>query len=173
MLSMNGVPMLRPLDLFDANFILTPRQLVTAVEAFSEESFYLYRGFGPEGEDLFPELPISVDHGESYHLIYIYGLIHGHRPGKVLLQGLARVRGFKDLIHVAFEPLSKPPTQMPPQERIQSLNNLKKRLRHSIILLAQNAGLEPFNPSVEVNHVKVLPGVPSPLLECLEAQREG
>jgi hypothetical protein len=149
--------MLRTSDIFDGP-ILTPEQFLKAAETFAFESLYLYKGFDAEEHDLFPELPIVADPVFA-NLVYIYGLIHGSRPGKVLLQGMSRVRGFKDAIHVAFEPLSKRPGIMSIEERHQSLSGIKRRLRHSIIVLAQRSGLEPFDPNIEVNYAEVLPGI--------------
>jgi hypothetical protein len=141
--------MYNPIDLFDHQ-ILTPMQFLEYAEDFSHRSLYLYDVYDKEGADLYPDLPISVHHAFS-NLVYIYGMIHGARPKKVLIQGISRVRGFKDVVWAASEAIPMPLDKISHRDKEQVLANLRKRLRHSIIVLAKNAGLEPYYPTIEVH----------------------
>jgi len=137
----------RSLDVFDSP-VLAPEIYLNLIDLISTETNYFYRCFDFEGKDLFPNLPLCLDHGESFHLVFLVGLVNGNRPGKVLLQGVAKVAGFKDIIFAAFEPLSDVPASLEHRERLKAMNNLRKRLRHSVVVLAQKANLE---SSQEVN----------------------
>lgn len=154
--------MFRPLQIFDGP-ILDPNQFLYATETFAQRSLYRYQCYDTNGQDLHEDLPIAVDHGESYMLVYLLGLIKPARPNhKAILQGMARIRGYVDLIHTAYEPLRKDPLAMTAPERIAALNNLKRRLRHSIVILAGNAGLTPFEPNQEVDNAEMVQGFSDP-----------
>ena len=133
--------MYRSLDVFDSP-VLAPETYLGLIDLVSTQTNYFYRCYDYEGKDLFPDLPLCLDHGESFHLVFLVGLVNGNRPGKVLLQGVAKVAGFKDIIFAAFEPLSDVPTSLEPKERLKAMNNLRKRLRHSVVVLAERANLE-------------------------------
>jgi len=148
--------MFRPIRIFDAP-ILAPQAMLWATEVFAKKSRFRYHAYDEAGSDLYPDLPIAVDHGESYMLVYLLGLIEPQSPNqKAILQGMARVRGYQDLVHVAYEPIREDPLGLSMVERISALNNIKKRLRHSIVVLADKAGLIKFDPSLECGNAEMV-----------------
>ena len=153
----------RNLEFFDGP-VLTQDEYVAWVEEFSNQTYHLYRGWGSDGSDLVADCPLFVDR-PKYHLVYIIGLCAAYKPGKFVLQGTSRITGFKTTIHTAYEPLDVIPSTMGQRERQKALDALRKRLDHSVIILARNSGLEPSNYNSGDPYSRrpdVLPTVPNP-----------
>lgn len=148
--------MYSPLDIFDSP-VLTPEEFSEWVEHFANLSGYLYRTVGSDGNDLYPKIPLSVDR-VKHPLVYIMGIVTAHKPGRFILQGASRVKGFKPDVFRAFEALEIVPAQMEMRERRHVLDLLRKRLDSSVTILALNAGLEdvPREP-VRHSHVSLVP----------------
>jgi hypothetical protein len=145
-----------PLDVFDSP-VMTPEAFAEWVEIFSEASGYFYRTMGSDGKDLFPKCPLAVDRAK-HPMVYIIGLVTAYRPGKVILQGVARVKGFKPDVIRAYENLDVVPAVTDVRERRHILDLLRKRLDNSILILAENAGLEDVpRESVRHSHVSTVP----------------
>lgn len=161
--------MFKPLTLFDESPILTPQQFLQACETFAIQSNFLYSAWHSNGVDRFPAFPLAVQR-KSSNLIYIMGLTQGHGRGKVLLQGVSRIRGYRDLVYAAFILLPKDPKRMTHEARLEVLEHLGERLNHTLIILASNAGLEPRPEPSGEDHADsrsiVLPGVPKSEIEC-------
>ena len=148
--------MYSPLDIFDGP-VLSPEDFSEWVEHFALQSNYLYRTVGADGKDLFPRIPLAIDR-VKHPLIYVMGIVTAHKPGRCIIQGVSRVKGFKPDVCHAFEALTITPAAMEMRERRHVLDLLRKRLDSSVLILALNAGLEdvPHEP-VRHSHVSTLP----------------
>ena len=141
--------MLKPDEVFDGP-VLDPESFVRVVKAFGYSTSWFYHGWGQDGSDQYPNLPIVVESEGAGHLIWILGLISGNRPGKCLLAGVAMVRGYKNLIHSGFEVLPCVPALMENEVRRATLLSIRKRMRFATVILARRANLirhcEPSEP---------------------------
>ena len=132
--------MFNSFDVFDGP-VLTRDQFDEWLETFSFQSNYLYRNMSPDGADLYPKCPFFIDRTKR-PMIYIVGLVTAYKPGRAILQGIARVKGYKPDVHRAFENIDIIPAQLEFRERKRLIDALRKRMDESILVLAENAGLE-------------------------------
>lgn len=140
--------MLKPPDLFDGP-IMDTASFIRAVDSFSEGSSFFYHGWDLQGIDLYPKLPLCVESDQGGHLVWIMGLVLGNRPGKALLVGVAKVRGFKSNVHSAFEVLPGIPASLDKDTQQVVLRAIRKRMRNGVALLAKKADLIAYNDSRE------------------------
>ena len=153
--------MLRPSELFDGP-ILDPQSFERVVEAFSQASNFFYHGWDIKSKDQYPEYPLCVESDQGGFLVWIVGIVIGNRPGKALLVGCTKVRGYKDTIHSAFEILPGIPAGMDEESRKHALQALRRRMRFGTVLLAKKAQLLSHNdPSQEYNR-GLLPALSNP-----------
>jgi hypothetical protein len=140
--------MLKPPELFDGP-IMDTNSFIRAVDAFSEGSSFFYHGWDLQGVDLYPKLPLCVESDQGGHLVWVLGLVLGNRPGKALLVGVAKVRGFKSNVHSAFEVLPGIPASLSGEAQQNILKAIRKRMRNGVALLARKADLIAYNDSRE------------------------
>jgi hypothetical protein len=139
-----GVMMLKPDDLFNGT-ILDMACFGRAVDEFANQSSFFYHGWDMNGVDLYPQYPICVESDQGGQLVWIMGLVIGNRPGKALLVGASKVRGFKSNIHSAFEVLPGIPAAMNTEARQTTLRSIRKRMRNGVAILARRADLVAYN----------------------------
>lgn len=144
--------MLKPDDLFDGP-VLDPDSFVRVVKAFGYSTSWFYHGWGQDGTDQYPNLPILVESEGAGHLVWILGLVSGNRPGKCLLAGAVMVRGYKDIIHSGFEVLSCTPALMEEADRRAAILAIRKRMRFATVILARKSGLTRHCDPQEPNDV--------------------
>jgi hypothetical protein len=155
--------MLRPSDLF-SSIILDAESYERAVEAFASNSNYFFHGWDLESKDLYPEYPLCVESDPGGHLVWIMGLVIGNRPGKALLMGCTKIRGFKDTITSAFEVLPGIPATMTEDAKKHSLQSLRRRMRSAVVILARRAGLTTYNDHKEPSNA-VLQALSNPQVD--------
>jgi hypothetical protein len=136
--------MLKPPDLF-VGPILDFKSFSRSVELFSDQSSFFYHGWDLNGVDLYPQFPLCVESDQGGHLVWIMGLVIGNRPGKALLVGVTKIRGFKSNVHSAFEVLPGIPANMNEESRQTVLRGIRKRMRSGIAILARKADLVAYN----------------------------
>jgi len=164
-----GVKMLKPDSLFSGP-ILDMASYGRLVDAFATSSNYYYHGWDLNGVDLYPNYPLCVESDQGSQLVWMLGMVIGNRPGKALLVGVTKVRGFKDNIHSAFEVLPGIPANMDESARQIVLKSLRKRMRSAIILLAKRADLVSYNDSREYSN-EFLSALSHPPSECAAERR--
>lgn len=142
--------MLKSEFLFDGP-ILDMISFSRSVDEFSNQSSFFFHGWDMNGVDLYPQYPICVESDQGGQLIWIMGLVIGNRPGKALLVGVTKVRGFKSNIHSAFEVLPGIPAALSHEARQTVLRGIRKRMRSGVTILAREADLVPYNDQREYN----------------------
>lgn len=162
--------MLKPQEMFSGP-ILDMASYVRAVDEFSERSSFFFHGWDMDGVDLYPQYPLCVESDQGGQLIWIMGLVIGNRPGKALLVGVTKVRGFKSNIHSAFEVLPGIPAAMEESAQQIALRGLRKRMRTGVAILAMKADLIPYNDPREYNH-EFLPALSEPVSDGEKGKRE-
>jgi hypothetical protein len=136
--------MLKPQDMF-VGPILDFKSFARSVELFADHSSFFYHGWDLNGVDLYPQFPLCVESDQGGHLVWIMGLVIGNRPGKALLVGVTKIRGFKSNVHSAFEVLPGIPANMNEESRQTVLRGIRKRMRSGIAILARKADLVAYN----------------------------
>lgn len=140
--------MLQTPQLFDGPLLLLDEYL-GLTEDFSVRTNYYFKALDSSKQDLFPEIPLSVETYFTHNVAYVFGLVQGDRPGKCLLRGLVKVAGFRDTIHHAYEPILGVPAATTAAERELLIKSLRRRLSRSVLVLADAAGLMRYSPLVE------------------------
>jgi hypothetical protein len=165
-----GVMMLKPTDLFNGP-IIDMGSFTRSVDEFSDRSSYFYHGWDLNGIDLYPQYPLCVESDQGGQLVWIMGLVIGNRPGKALLVGVTKVRGFKSNIHSAFEVLPGIPAALEEAAQQTVLRAIRKRMRSGVAILARKADLIPYNDPREHNH-DLLPVLSEPVSYGAKGRRE-
>ena len=136
--------MLKPDEMFNGP-IVDMASFIRAVDEFSNHSSFFFHGWDMNGVDLYPQYPLCVESDQGGQLVWIMGLVIGNRPGKALLVGVTKVRGFKSNIHSAFEVMPGIPASMNTEARQTALRSIRKRMRSGVAILARRADLVPYN----------------------------
>lgn len=162
--------MLKPIDLFSGP-IIDMESFSRSVEEFSDRSSYFYHGWDLNSVDLYPQYPLCVESDQGGQLVWIMGLVIGNRPGKALLVGVTKVRGFKSNIHSAFEVLPGIPAALEESDQQIVLKGLRKRMRSGVAILARKADLIPYNDPREYSN-EFLSILSEPVFDGAKGRRE-
>lgn len=163
--------MLKPDSLFSGP-IIDMGSFTRAVTEFSEKSSFFYHGWDLNSVDLYPQYPLCVESDQGGQLVWIMGMVIGNRPGKALLVGVSKVRGFKSNIHSAFEVLPGIPAALEEASQQTVLRGLRKRMRSGVAILARRADLIPYNDPREGNN-DLLSALSEPVSYGEKGRREG
>lgn len=164
--------MLRPQEMFDGP-ILDAESFSKVTDAFAQSSNFFYHGWDVQGHDQYPEIPLCVESDQGGHLIWLLGIVIGNRPGKALLVGCTKVRGFKDTLHSAFEILPGVPAGMDDEARKHALQAIRRRMRFGTVLLAKRAMLIPHNDTSKEYSHGLLPALSNPSPDDQTGRRTG